>query len=78
MSSSNSGCIGCPLAVQVRGASAAAVALALPVLSIYPILAQKYHFDGFCAAALLFSTVLSFVTISANLWLLRAVPGWTG
>jgi predicted permease len=58
--------------------AAGVVYAGVPMLSIYPILAQKYHFDGFCAAALLFSTVLSFVTISANLWLLRAVLGWIG
>ena len=41
------------------------------------ILAQKYGFEGFCAAALLLATVLSFVTISVILWLLGSVLGWT-
>lgn len=55
---------------------AAAVLLAcMPMLSIYPVLAQKYHHEGFCAAALLATTVLSFATISIALAALHAV-GW--
>jgi malonate transporter and related proteins len=58
-------------------ARTAAVALAAaPMLSIYPILAQKYGLEGFCAAALLLTTVLSFVTISVTLWLLGPELGW--
>lgn len=56
---------------------AAVVFAAVPMLSIYPILAQKYGFEGFCAAALLLATVLSFVTISVTLWLLGTVLQWT-
>jgi malonate transporter len=56
--------------------AAAVVYASVPMLSIYPIMAQKYHVEGFAAAALLLTTVLSFVTISANLWLLRSVLGW--
>ncbi|MEY4754406.1 MAG: hypothetical protein RJA44_2081, partial [Pseudomonadota bacterium] len=49
----------------------AAIGLAaMPMLSIYPILAQKHRHDGFCAAALLLTTVLSFLSLSALLWLL--------
>ncbi|MEP7183098.1 MAG: AEC family transporter [Betaproteobacteria bacterium] len=56
---------------------AAGVAYAsMPMLSIYPILAQKYGREGFCAAALLVTTLLSFATISAILWMLSAVPAW--
>lgn len=56
---------------------AAAVAYAsAPMLSIYPILAQKYGQEGFCAAALLVATVGSFVTISAILWAIGAVLHW--
>lgn len=55
----------------------AAVTLAcMPMLSIYPILAQKHGLEGFCAAALLATTVLSFLTISGALWIMSAVPGW--
>jgi len=57
--------------------AAAVVFAGVPMLSIYPILAQKYGFEGFCAAALLLATVLSFVTISVILWLLGSILGWT-
>lgn len=58
---------------------AAAVAYAsMPMLSIYPILAQKYGREGFCATALLVTTLLSFATISGMLWVLTAVPGRAG
>jgi len=39
---------------------AAVVFAATPMLSIYPILAQKYGFEEMCAAALLLATVLLF------------------
>jgi len=58
--------------------AAAVIYASVPMLSIYPILAQKYGFEGFCAAALLLTTVLSFLTISTGLWLLHSVLGWTG
>ena len=57
--------------------TAAVVFASVPMLSIYPILAQKYGYDTFCAAALLLATILSFVTISAILWLLGPVLDWT-
>jgi hypothetical protein len=57
--------------------AAAVLYASVPMLSIYPILAQKYHLEGFSAAALLLTTVLSFVTISIGIWLLRSVLGWT-
>jgi malonate transporter len=38
--------------------AAAVVFARVPMLSIYPILAQKYGFESFCAAALLLATVL--------------------
>ena len=53
--------------------AAAVVFAGVPMLSIYPILAQKYGFEGFCAAALLLATVLSFATISGLLWLLGSL-----
>jgi malonate transporter and related proteins len=55
----------------------AVVFASMPMFGIYPILAQKYGFEGFCAAALLLATVLSFVTISVTLWLLGPFLGWT-
>jgi malonate transporter len=57
--------------------AAGVVFASVPMLSNYPILAHKYGFEGFCAAALLLATVLSFVTISAILWILGSVLGWT-
>ncbi len=49
----------------------AAIALAaMPMLGIYPVLAQKHGHDAFCAAALLVTTVASFFTLSALLWVL--------
>ncbi len=56
--------------------AAAVVFAGTPMLSIYPILAQKYGFESMCAAALLLATVLSFVTISVILWLLGPILGW--
>jgi predicted permease len=54
--------------------AAAVVFAAMPMLSIYPILAQKYG-RRHLRAALLLATVLSFVTISVVLWLLGPVLG---
>jgi len=51
---------------------------ASPMLGIFPILAQKHGHDGLAAAALLGTTVGSFFTISALLWVFRQVPGWGG
>lgn len=54
----------------------AIVLAAMPMLGIYPVLAQKYHHERFCAAALLATTVLSFLSISTGLWWLRQHPAW--
>jgi predicted permease len=43
---------------------------AVPMLSIYPILAQPYGLADRSAAALLVTTATSFLTLSAGLWLL--------
>ncbi|OWW21623.1 AEC family transporter [Noviherbaspirillum denitrificans] len=52
---------------------AAALAFAsMPMMSIYPILAQRYGEDEVCAAALLATTVASFASISGSLWLIRS------
>lgn len=56
--------------------AAAAVFAGAPMLSIYPILAQQYGHEGFCAAALLLTTSLSFATMSLVLWLIGPVLGW--
>lgn len=46
------------------------VTAALPIMSIYPILAMRHGHEGFCAAALLSTTTLSFVTLSGLLMVL--------
>lgn len=51
---------------------AALIIASIPMLSVYPILAQKYGEEEWCAAALLAATVTSFVTISAMLWLINS------
>ena len=40
---------------------------ALPIMSIYPILGMRHGHEGFCAAALLSTTTLSFFTLSGLL-----------
>lgn len=53
---------------------AAVLMAAMPMLSIYPILAQAYGQEDFAATALLLTTVASFFTLSGTLWLLQHVP----
>ncbi|HEX7891913.1 MAG TPA: AEC family transporter [Ramlibacter sp.] len=48
---------------------------AVPMLGIYPILAQKYGQDAMAAAAQLGTTVASFFTLTAIIW---AVRNWAG
>lgn len=56
-------------------ALAAVAFAAMPIASIYPALAQRHHLDGFCATAMVGSTVVSFFTLNAWLWLM---PRWLG
>jgi predicted permease len=51
---------------------------AMPMLGIYPLLAQKHGQEGLAAAALLGATVASFVSISVRLWGFQQVSGWSG
>ncbi|MGI9150364.1 MAG: AEC family transporter [Limnohabitans sp.] len=48
----------------------------MPMLGIYPLLAQRHGQEGFCAAALLVTTVASFFSISFILWAMSELPGW--
>ena len=49
----------------------AAVAFsAMPIPAVYPALGQRHGLDGFCATALVSTTVVSFFTLNAWLWLL--------
>jgi malonate transporter len=55
---------------------AAVIFACVPMLSIYPILGQRYHLEGVCAAALMGATVTSFFSITV--WLIavsRVFPG---
>lgn len=49
---------------------------AMPMMGIYPVLAQKHHHERFAAATLLVTTIASFFTLSLALWWLRRHPGW--
>jgi len=44
---------------------------ALPIMSIYPILAMRHGHEGFCAAALLSTTTVSFFSLSALLMVME-------
>jgi predicted permease len=52
--------------------TAAVLLAAMPMMSIYPILIQRYGKEDLGAAALLLATVLSFVSLSALLWLIQS------
>jgi predicted permease len=52
-------------------AMAAVLLAAMPMLSIYPILAQAYGEEDLSATVLLLATIASFFTLSALLWLVR-------
>lgn len=54
--------------------SAVVLTAALPMLGVYTILSQRHGHGAHSAAALLVTTVLSFFTLSALLWLLRHAP----
>lgn len=50
---------------------AALLSCAMPMFGIYPILTQKHGHDGLSAAALLVTTLASFFSLNALLWLLK-------
>lgn len=54
---------------------AVVVMAAVPMLGIYPILAQKHGHDTMAAAAQLGATVASFFTLTALLWVVKNVLG---
>ena len=56
---------------EALGVSAAAPMAAMPMMSMYTILAQIYGREELAAAAMLVTTVLSFFTISGLLILLQ-------
>lgn len=52
------------------------VLASMPMMSLYTLIGQRHGQEAFCAAAMLFTTVVSFFTISAILWGLHHLPGW--
>lgn len=54
--------------------TAAVLMGAMPMMGIYPILAQRYGQERLAAASLLVATVVSFFTLSGLLWLLAHLP----
>ncbi len=50
---------------------AALIFAAVPMLGIYPILAQKHGHDGMAAVAQLFTTVVSFITLTLLIWAIQ-------
>ena len=61
---------GMDVSLQIAGVLLAS----MPMMGIYPLLAQRHGQEGLCAAALLVATVVSFVTINALLWGMSQVP----
>lgn len=62
-----------PMETSLR--RAAVVLAAMPMMGIYPILAQVYGEEETSAAALLAATVMSFFTLSSLLWMLQRAGG---
>ena len=58
--------------------SAALLFACMPMPSVYPAIASRYGFDGFCAAALVLVTVVSFFSINVWLTVQSDVMRWVG
>lgn len=52
--------------------TAGIVVASVPMLSIFPILAQKYDEQTWCASGLLIATIASFVTLTIVMWMTGA------
>lgn len=63
-----------PLPASLRAAGV--LFAAMPMLSIYPLVAMKHGQEGRSAAILLCATIAAFLTISAWMWALQQLPGW--
>lgn len=46
---------------------------AMPMATIYPLLGQKYGHEGLCAASLMATTVLAFITVTSLIGLFKVV-----
>lgn len=53
--------------------AAAVIFAGVPMLSIYPIIGQRYGMESLCAAAMVATTVISFITISLMIWLVTRI-----
>jgi predicted permease len=51
---------------------AAVINASMPMFSIYPLISQKYGYEDLCAAAMVATTVISFFTITALLWIIQS------
>jgi predicted permease len=51
---------------------AAFVNAAMPMATVYPLLGQRYGQEGICSATLVFTTALSFLTLSGTSWLISS------
>lgn len=56
--------------------TAALMFACMPIPTVYPVIALRYRLDGFCAAALVLVTMISFFTINAWLSLRPVVMHW--
>ena len=59
-----------PLSADMR--AAAVILAAVPMMGIYPILAQRFGRERTSVVAMLMATTLSFFTLSAVLWTVKA------
>ncbi|GAB5461662.1 AEC family transporter [Hoeflea alexandrii] len=59
-----------PLSAEMQ--AAAVILAAVPMMGIYPILAQRFGRERSSVVAMLMATVLSFFTLSAVLWVVNA------
>lgn len=51
-----------------RLTQAAVILAGLPIVTIFPLLAQRYGQGEFCASALLITTALSFFSLNIGFW----------
>jgi malonate transporter and related proteins len=62
-------------AIDAKLQEAAVIAASVPMLSLFPILGQRFGLESIAAAAVLTATVASFITISMLLFVIQ-VSGW--
>lgn len=55
---------------------AAIILASMPMFSVYPVFGMQYGLGEVCSAALLITTLVSFVTINLVIWLVSRQPGF--